>query len=35
VRSAPQPPGRGVLVSRGGTSLIQVAVDPEDELGLL
>jgi S-DNA-T family DNA segregation ATPase FtsK/SpoIIIE len=35
VRSAPQPPGRGVLVSRGGTSLIQVAVDPEDELDLL
>jgi DNA segregation ATPase FtsK/SpoIIIE, S-DNA-T family len=34
VRSAPQPPGRGVLVGRGGASLIQVAVDPEDEISL-
>jgi DNA segregation ATPase FtsK/SpoIIIE, S-DNA-T family len=34
VRSAPQPPGRGLLVGRGGASLIQVAVDPEDELSL-
>ncbi|RKR89415.1 S-DNA-T family DNA segregation ATPase FtsK/SpoIIIE [Micromonospora pisi] len=33
VRPAPQPPGRGILVRRGRPPvLIQVAIDPEDEL---
>ncbi|NMO54022.1 type VII secretion protein EccCa [Actinoplanes sp. TBRC 11911] len=32
MRAAPQPPGRGILVRRGGSPvLVQVAIDPDDE----